>query len=162
MDRARAGHYPTIALQGNYEINSEDYSDTQDNYSIGAVMRINLYSGGRISSRAAAAAADAAQAGALLKRIQLGVRVETQRAYYQAESTWKSIAVARQAVDQAEEGLRIVSNRYASGLLTIVDLLDAQVALQQARTRHFKSLHDYKTARIELALAAGVIDEHFK
>jgi len=91
----------------------------------------------------------------------LAVRVETQRAYYQAQSAWQSIDVARQAVDQAEEGLRIVGNRYAGGLLTIVDLLDAQVALQQARTRHFKAMHDYKVARIDLALASGSIDKDF-
>jgi len=42
--------------------------------------------------------------------------------------------VAHQAVAQAEEAQRIVANRYSSGLLTIVDLLTAEAALQQART----------------------------
>ena len=88
--------------------------------------------------------------------------LETQQAFYQAASAWSSIRVAHQAVAQAEEGLRIVSNRYAGGLLTIVDLLDSQVALQQARTRHFKAMHDYKVARIELALASGTIDKDFR
>jgi outer membrane protein TolC len=70
--------------------------------------------------------------------------------------------VAQTAVAQAEEALRIVRNRYKSGLLTIVSLLDAEVALQQARTRHFRSMHDYKVARINLALAAGTIDTDFQ
>ncbi len=160
--RARAGHYPTLALQGNYEINSEDFSDSNDNYSVGAVLRVNLYSGQRISSQAAAAKSMMAKVQALRKAMQLGARVQTQRAFYQAQSSWQSIAVSRQAVDQAEEGLRIVANRYSSGLLTIVDLLDAQTALQQMRTQHFKALHDYKVARIELALAAGTIDKDFE
>ena len=90
------------------------------------------------------------------------MRVETQRAFYQAHSAWQSIAVARAAVDQAGEGLRIVANRYRNGLLTIVDLLDAQVALQQARTQVFRALHDYKVARIELALASGTIGEEYR
>ena len=98
----------------------------------------------------------------MIKDLDLGIRLETRRAFYLAQSTWESIKVARGAVDQAEEGLRIVGNRYGSGLLTIVDLLDAQVSLQQAHTRHFKALHDYKVARIELALAAGTIDKNFK
>ena len=37
LDRARAAHLPTLALQGNYEINSEDFSDSHDNYAVGAV-----------------------------------------------------------------------------------------------------------------------------
>lgn len=162
VDRARAGHYPTLALQGNYEINSEDFSDSNDNYTVGAVLRVNLYSGQRISSQAAAAKSMMAKARAMRKALELGARVQTQKAFYQAQSAWQSIAVARQAVDQAEEGLRIVANRYSSGLLTIVDLLDAQTALQQTRTQHFKAMHDYKVARIELALAAGTIDKNFE
>ncbi len=162
IDRARAGHYPTLALQGNYEINSEDFSDSNDNYTVGAVLRVNLYSGRRISSRTAAARSLKAKARAMRTAMELGARVETQRAFYQAQSTWQSIAVARQAVDQAEEGLRIVANRYSGGLLTIVDLLDAQTALQQTRTQHFKAMHDYKVARIDLALAAGTIDKNFE
>jgi outer membrane protein len=160
--RAKAGHLPTLALQGNYEINSEDFSDSHDDYAVGAVVRMNLYSGQRISSQAAAARSEAARAEALRHSLALAVRVETQRAYYQAQSAWQSIDVARQAVDQAEEGLRIVGNRYAGGLLNIVDLLDAQVALQQARTRHFKALHDYKVARVDLAMASGTIDKNFQ
>lgn len=160
--RAKSGHLPSLALQGNYEINSEDFGDSQDNYAVGAVVRMNLYSGQRISSQAAAAKSRAARAKALRNSLVLAVRVETQKAYYQAQSAWQSIDVARQAVDQAQEGLRIVGNRYAGGLLTIVDLLDAQVALQQTRTRHFKAMHDYKVARIELALASGSIDKDFK
>jgi outer membrane protein len=160
--RARAGHYPTLDLQGNYEIDSEDFNDSHDNYTVGAVLRVNLYSGSRVSAQTAAAKADLSKVAARRRALELGVRVETQRAFYQAQSTWKSITVARQAVDQAEEGLRIVANRYSSGLLTIVDLLDAQTALQQARTHHFKAMHDYRVARIELALAAGTINKDFE
>jgi outer membrane protein len=162
ISRARAGHLPTLALQGNYEVDSEDFSDSHDNYTVGAVVRMNLYSGSRISAQTAAAKADLSKVKARRKALELGVRVETQRAFYHTQSTWKSISVARQAVDQAEEGLRIVANRYGSGLLTIVDLLDAQTALQQARMHHFKALHDYWVARIELALAAGTIDRNFE
>lgn len=162
VDRARANHWPTLALQGSYELNSEDFSESEDNYTVGAVLRMNLYSGQRISSQTAAAKAMVAKVQSLRKGFELNVRLETQRAFYQAQSSRQSIAVARSAVVQAEEGLRIVGNRYGSGLLTIVDLLDSQVALQQARIQVFKALHDYKVARIELALAAGSIDKSFQ
>ena len=162
VDRARAGHWPTLALQGSYEFNSEDFSESADNYTVGAVLRMNLYSGQRISSQTAAAKAMVAKVQSLRKGFELKVRVETQRAFYQAQSTWQSISVARSAVAQAEESLRIVGNRYGNGLLTIVDLLDAQVALQQAHTQVFKALHDYKVARIELALAVGELDRNFQ
>ncbi len=67
--------------------------------------------------------------------------------------------MSRVAISQAEETLRIISNRYKNGLVTIVSLLDAEVALQQARTNHFNRLHDYKVAMIRLLLSAGTIDQ---
>jgi outer membrane protein TolC len=162
VSRSKAGHWPRLALQGSYELNSEDFSDSHDNYTVGAVLQLDLYSGQRTSSMVAAAKANLAGTKANYEGAVLQVRVETKSAYFQAQSAWKSIAVARAAVDQADEGLRIVANRYGGGLLTIVDLLDAEVALQQAHTQVFKALHDYKVARIDLALASGTIDKAFR
>ena len=162
VDRARAAHYPTLALQGDYEINSENYEDTKDNYTIGAVVRMNLYSGHRISAQSAEARSILSKIQALRRGMELKVRLDTQQAFYSAQSSWQSIQVARTAVAQAAEGLRIVANRYQNGLLALVSLLDAQVAMQEAQIRHFKALHDYKVARISLALASGVINRNFE
>ena len=159
VDRAGAGHWPTLGLTGKYEFNSEDFpGEDAESYTVGAVASLNLYSGQRISAETAEAKALLAAVRSQAQGLALNVRVEVQRAFLQAQSAWKSIEVAAAAVSQAEEGLRIVANRYEGGLLTIVSLLDAQVAFQQARTRHFKALHDYQVARVELLLAAGVID----
>jgi len=162
IDRARTGHYPTLALQGNYEINSEDFSETYDNYTVGAVLKINLYSGQRISAKSAEAKAMLARIQSMRRGMALNVRVQTQKAFHEAQSAWLSILVARTAVDQAEEGLRITTNRYKNGLLALISLLDAQVALQEAQTQHFKAIHDYKVAHISLALASGSIDRNFR
>ena len=162
VDRAKAAHYPQVALQGNYELNGEQLSDSEDNYTIGAMVSVNLYSGQRISAQCAEARALLAKIQALRKGMELKVRMDTRKAFYTAQSSWQSIAVAQTAVDQAGEGLRIVANRYENGLLALISLLDAQVAYQQAQTRHFKAMHDYKVARIALAMAGGVIDEQFK
>jgi multidrug resistance efflux pump len=55
VDRARAGHWPSLALQGSYDLNSDDpFGDSDESYTVSAVMQINLYSGQRISAQAEA------------------------------------------------------------------------------------------------------------
>jgi outer membrane protein TolC len=125
------------------------------------MVRLNLFSGHRISGKTREAKASLQQIQSVYENMKLGIRVETQQAFLQALSTWKQIQVAETSVRQSEESLRIVKNRYKNGLLTIVGLMDAEVALQQARIRHFRSLHDYKISRIMLAKAAGIIDIDF-
>ena len=161
VKRERAARYPSLFLQGNYEVNSEDFSDNADHYTVGAAMELKLYSGHRISGRTAEARAVLSRIKAMRYGMELAVRMETQKAFYDAQSSWQSIEVAQTAVNQAEESLRIIFNRYTNGLLAMVSLLDAQTALQQAQTQHFKAMHDYKVARISLALAGGVITPDF-
>ncbi|MBN1841436.1 MAG: TolC family protein [Deltaproteobacteria bacterium] len=162
VKKAKAAHLPGVYLSGSYEINSEDFSETVNNYTLGAVMRFNLFSGFGLQSKVNEAAAKLRQTQAMARLLELGVRVETRQAFFMAQSAYQRIGVARAAVAQAEEGLRIVRNRYESGLFTIVNLLDAEVALQQARTNYFRSLHDFEVGIARLNLAAGIIDEDFR
>jgi outer membrane protein len=162
VEKARSAHLPSLHLVGNYEINSEDFTHSADNYAVGAVMRVNLFSGQRIMSRTRQRVAEQHQRQAMKREMELGVQVQTRQALLEVRSAWQRIDVAKAAIALADEGLRIVRNRYKNGLLTIVSLLDAEVALQRVRTSHFKALHDYTVARARLALASGTIDERFQ
>ncbi|MEJ2640958.1 MAG: TolC family protein [Desulfosarcinaceae bacterium] len=162
IKQALSGHLPHLQVHSAYEINSEDFSDSHDNWTVGAAVSLNLFAGKQISSRVTAAKAARRQLAAQREALAQQIQVETRAAFLHAQSAWQQIQVASSALAAAGEGLRIVGNRYKSGLLTIVSLLDAEVADQEARMRHFKAMHDYKVARIQLALAAGVIDAEFQ
>jgi len=159
IDKSRSARLPSLNLVGNYEWNTENFSEWGDNYSLGAVVSVNLFTGHRLSAKIVQAKAELKQVSARKTDLKQGIRVQTRQAFLWAQSARKQIQVAEAAVAQAEEALRIVKNRYDSGLFTILALLDAELALQQARTNHFRSIHDYKVATTDLVLAAGVIDE---
>jgi outer membrane protein len=161
VSKSKAAHLPSVHLVGNYEINSEDFSGTNNSYTVGAMLRVNLFSGYKLQSSISEANARLRQVRAARQQLALVVAVQVKQAFLQAGSSWHRIGVAQGAIAQAEEGLRIVRNRYENGLYTIVNLLDAELALQQARTNYLHSLHDYKVATTELALAAGILDENF-
>jgi outer membrane protein len=161
VSKSKAAHLPSVHLVGNYEIDSEDFDETNDNYTVGAMLRFNLYSGHNLQSKIWEANARLRQVRAARQQLELAVAVQVKQAFLQGRSSWQSIEVAQVAVAQAVEGLRIVRNRYENGLYTIVNLLDAELALQQARTNHLRSLHNYNVATTRLLLAAGVLDENF-
>ena len=51
VKKARGAHLPSVNLIGKYEINSEDFDDSADNYMLGAGVRINLFSGLRHTAK---------------------------------------------------------------------------------------------------------------
>jgi len=159
VEKAKSAHMPGVYLSGNYEMDSEDFSDTANNYTFGAVMQFNLFSGFGLQSKVNEAQANLRRAKALVREMELGIQVETRQAYFGVQSAYQRIGVAEAVIQQAEEGLRIVRNRYESGLFTIVNLLDAEVALQQTRTNYLRTIHDYRVAFAQLQLAVGTVDE---
>ena len=159
LEKSRAARYPSVSLSGRYELNSEDLLDQAANYTVGAMVSINLFSGGRISAKIRESHAALNQVNAALQAMKQQICGETRQAFFNTQSAWKRIGVAQAAVGQAEESLRIVRNRYNSGLFTITDLLDAEVMVQQSRTNHLKAVHDFRAAETRLALASGTIDE---
>ncbi len=158
IEKAKAHHWPNLYLMGSYDVDTRDFSDAGDSYAVGAMARLDLYSGGRTQAGILAGTAARKRAGELKKSARLQISLKTRQAYYEAQSARRRIAVAQGALEQAEEGLRIVENRYRNGMLTLVSLLDAETALREARLNHFRALHDYTAARIALALSAGTLD----
>jgi len=162
VQKSKAAHLPHINLIGGYELNSPDFRYSGDSYTVGAMLRMNLYSGDRMSARTREAEAMRSRIQAMTNDMTAGIEVQTRDAFLQAQSAWNRISVAESAVSQSEEGLRIVRDRYENGLFTLVSLLDAEVTLQSAQTNRYRTLHDYQSARIQLALACGTLDTNFE
>jgi outer membrane protein TolC len=162
VTKSKVTHLPSLHLLGNYQINSEDFTDTAESYAVGAAVRLNLFNGYNVQAKVEEARSGLRHAQAMARQMELTVTMETKQAFLQAQSSWQRIRVARAAVSQAEEGLRIVRSRYENGLYTIVNLLDGEVALQQGRSNYVRALHDFAVARARLLLAAGVLDENLR
>lgn len=158
VDKSRATHLPTLSMLGSYELNSERFDESAENYTIGAVLRLNLFSGGRLAARTRESLAQRRQIEAERAELATGIAVQVRQALFDAQSAWQGIRVARGAVEQAEEALRIVARRYQNQLVPIVSLLDAQSTLQQSRLGYWQARHGYAAARVRLALATATID----
>jgi outer membrane protein len=90
------------------------------------------------------------------------VRLETEQAYRDVLSAEKRISAAKVAVELSDEALRIVRNRYDTGLIPLVSLLDAELALYRSNNNYYQALKDHMQSRARLGLAVGKLDEGFK
>ena len=71
------------------------------------------------------------------------------------------IEVAKAAVAEAEESLRITQNRYEAGMSNVTDLLRNETAVLESRTRYLAAVHDQRIAATMLELAAGRLSRRF-
>ena len=153
---ARAALYPQFGLRGAFEADRQEFIRKGGaNWTIGATMRWNLFNGYADRARIAESSYAAAAARAQERRADAGVRLEVRRAWANLRAADERIKVASASVNRAEESLRIIKNRFETGLTTVTDLLRNETALLDARTRRLSAVYEQRLAAAALELAAG-------
>ena len=64
-------------------------------------------------------------------------------------------------VEQARQGLRVIESRYAAGVGTQLEVLDAQLVLVEAEVSLATARRDRALSGVELERATGVLGEEF-
>jgi outer membrane protein TolC len=159
VQAARSAYGPRINVFAASELNNvSPFSNGSNNWTAGAELQFDLFSGGEKSASVSRARADLERMQALKQAAEDRVRLEIRRAYYDFDNARQVIDVTKAATGQAEEGLRIVSNRYEGGMATITELLRAEDAARAARTNYWEAVYRFFTSYAAVELAAGSLN----
>jgi outer membrane protein TolC len=90
-----------------------------------------------------------------LEGLQLDVQREIEEAILNYRASQKAIESAESGVASAEEDLRLSQERYQQGLGTVLELLEAQVAITRARNNRVNALTGLKISEAALDKARG-------
>lgn len=85
------------------------------------------------------------------------IRLEVRRAYYEYDAACQQVEVARGAIAQADESLRINQNRYEGGLSTVSDLLSIEEAAHRAKADYWQAVYRVQTSYAAVELATGTL-----
>lgn len=155
---AKAEFGPKIGLIGSTERDAMTLGGPSGtNWTAGAQLQFNLFAGGAQKARMAEVAANASKAKHNVEWFRSGVQMEVRKAYLDGNSAAQRAAAARDAATQAKESLRIIQNRYETGLTTVTELLRTQTAQLDATTGYLAALQDWQVAQAQLERAAGVL-----
>lgn len=155
---ARAALWPQVVFRSVFETDRQRFvTRGAANWLAAVSLRWNLFNGFADRERIREAGFAEQKAEAERRRAESLVRLHVRQAYAGWQAAQQRIEVARAAISQAEESLRITKNRYENGLATVTDLLRTETALLESRNRYLAALYDQRLAAVELALAAGVL-----
>lgn len=154
---ARAEYYPHVDAFAHYDFDTEDFSRGDDSWTIGVGASLSIFDGFLTRSNVRSAQAKLREAEARKKQMTLRIEMEVKNSYLARSEAAARIDVLGDGVSEAEEALRIVSERYAEGLAIVTDLLNAEVALTNTRLRLVSARHDHMIADAGVERAVGVI-----
>jgi len=158
VSMAKAAFGPRLNGFGSWEENSHSVGWTgANNWVAGAEMQFDLFSGGGKRAQLAREKALQERATAGLAGFQDAVRLEVRQAYYQFDAAQQQVKVARSAIAQADESLRINQNRYESGLSTVTDMLRVEEAAHRAKADYWQALYRMNSSYAGVELATGTL-----
>ena len=157
---AISGHMPQVnasATQnwGNSSGNNWP-GDENGNWAVGVTVNLNIFDSGVTVSKIHGAEANLAKAHETYRDTVDAVNLDVRSNYLNLREAEKRIDTTKLAVSQAEEDYRIAQLRYMNGVGTNTDVLDAQVALTDAKTNYLQAMYDYNTCKTNLETAIGV------
>lgn len=159
LELANAGYLPTLGVGGSYQLNDHEtpHGAEGDSWLVAAVLRWQLYDGSKREYERIRAGHRIAETEEYLQGLKKAVSFKVYEAYRSVEEKGKNLELAESSLATAEEGQRLVQVRYESSLSPLIDLLDAQVALDHARAAVVASRNEHELAKAALSCESGTI-----
>ncbi len=158
---ANAGWYPSIYLLGDYYYSKPNQrifpaqDKFKDTWDVGVSLQWDIWNWGFTSSQSTQAEQQKVQVEASLSQLKDAVELDVYQSFLTYKRAQDKIRVSRLTVDQATENYRITQQKYEQQLATSTDLIDAEVALLQAKTSLTTSLVEYQIAKVKLNKSVG-------
>lgn len=169
LDRSRADLYPTISLETSvgYDLHQNSLSDheqsqDQPEFFIGLSVSANLYDGGADLARRSAASHALSSADASIRNI----RFEVSRGLLEARGQVNSLNRLLASLATRDSMMRQTRDLYRKqyielGTRTLLDLLNAEQELHQARFNTANTVHDLRRLNLKCLYNSGAMRNAF-
>lgn len=166
VQQARAGYMPKVSAQaskswaGDSPFGSEETDQRygqNNNWTAGLVLSWDIWDNNVTQSKVNQSKAAVAKAEAAAENTRQSGDLEVRTAYLNLKAAEKSINTTQVAVDKAQEDYKIAQVRYAAGVGTNLDVMDAEEKLAQAQTNYYTALYNYNSSKAALDKAMGIM-----
>jgi TolC family type I secretion outer membrane protein len=159
IDAARAANKPTISLSASGNRNLID-GNSNHAATLGINVSVPLFSGYAPTYRVRAAEAQAEAKNAQRDRLQLQVALDVWTAYQNLNTATQSQQTTADLLESATQSEHAALGRYKAGLGNMLDVLNAQSTLANARQQRVQALLNWNISRTVLAQAMGRLDSN--
>ncbi len=156
VNARKASYKPQIYAVGMVDVIAPADMGQSAGLTVGVVAGIPMLDGGRRKAEVQEARQAVTQVQAMRETLELQVRADVAGAEARVTAAHQNIETATAQVAAAEEAYTVAQARYTGGKGTIVELLDAQRALTEARQRLVTAQTQYRGTLAALYQAIGV------
>ncbi|MEW6508691.1 MAG: TolC family protein [Bacteroidota bacterium] len=158
---AKSSWYPQLSLYANYYYSKPNQrilpaqNRFDGTWDAGINLSMNIWDWLTTKHQTDQAEAQLALAVDGISIVKDNITLEVTQNYLNLSQANKKIDIAKLIVNQAEENMRVTSQKFRNGLATSSDLIDAEAALISAKTNYTTSLVDFELSKAKLEKSLG-------
>src|SRR5262249_12476281 len=163
LSSARAGYLPALTMDYFYGIDAPQFAthapDGTRNLGYAAEVTLNIpvWNWGATHSKIVQAGLSQRQAARELSLAQRKMLADLKTFYAEASAALDELELLKNSADVAAESLRLTNMRYRGGEATVLEVVDAQNTLTQARNAWSDGAVRYRTALANLQTLTGTM-----
>ncbi|BCB96742.1 protein CyaE [Dissulfurispira thermophila] len=151
----KSDYFPKFFVQGGYNYTENRYQLHEDNWSLILGANLNIFNGGNTKAEVSKVRFKRQKVLEQKNKLIDDIKLEVEKNYRDMKNADEKIRITKDAVEQAEENLRINKVRYEEGVGTATDVLDAITLLTTAETNYYRALYEFKKAEAGFMYAIG-------
>jgi outer membrane protein TolC len=134
-------------------------SEARGTYSVSGAVQIPIFQGGRTHGRLLEADADLRRIRAEAEDVKASIYYEVRTAYLDLQATTEQLQVATKARDLAAQQLVQSRDRFAAGVASNIEVIQAQEAVAVANEQYISALYGYDLAKGALIRGLGTAEQ---
>jgi outer membrane protein len=153
----KAGFKPNLALTGSYDGGGADMNvfDWDKSWTITLGLQGLIWDSGITKSKIAAVKNEREVTALQESGLKDQIRLEMEQSQQGLIESLQTIRANQANTELAKESLRLTQARFDAGMATTMDIMDAQLALDQALNGYNQGIASYLTASAKMDLVSG-------
>jgi outer membrane protein TolC len=155
LQAARSERLPSVHLNADYGAIGLDVSSALATFNVTAAVAVPIFDGGRIEGRVVRAQADLKQRQSEAEDMRADVYYDVRTSFLDLQSTDEELQTATRGRELAEQQLTQSRDRFAAGVASNLEVVQAQEAVTLASEQYITALYGFNIAKALLARSIG-------
>lgn len=155
----KRGFWPNVILLGNYSWKGETLSFEDGSWSVTVNTSMNLFDGGISREKQEGLMIQIQKLEQGQKNLADMIRLDVEEALLKVEEKVAELEIQELIYEQAVENMKAASKSYEVGVGTSIELMNAQLSLQQAEMSQVKTKYEHQLSFFKLLYKTGNLME---
>ena len=151
----RSERLPALRLNADYGTIGLEAASALPTFNLTAAVSVPIFEGGRVEGRAIRADAELKQRRAEVEDMRAEVYYDVRTAFLDLQSTNEALQTTTRARELAAQQLTQSRDRFAAGVASNVEVIQAQEAVTLAAEQYIAALYGFNIAKALLARSVG-------